>query len=69
MQSRVPRGFVAPVPIYSANGTYLGRVIASGEETQFHFTAVNDPGKLQIDPQRTLLCVVEHSTSTNSPPD
>ena len=60
MQSRVPRGFVAPVPIYAANGTYLGRVIASGEETQFHFTATADPGKLQIDPQMTLLCVVDH---------
>ncbi len=60
MQSRVPRGFVAPVPIYSASGTYLGRVIASGEETPFHFTAATDPGKLQIDPQRTLLCVVDH---------
>jgi hypothetical protein len=69
VQSRVPRGFVAPVPIYSANGTYLGRVIASGEETQFHFTAAADPGKLQIDPRRTLLCVVEHSAVANSERD
>jgi len=60
LQSRVPRGFVAPVPIYSSNGTYLGRVIASGEETPFHFTSAADPGKLQIDPQMTLLCVVDH---------
>jgi hypothetical protein len=60
LQTRVPRGFVAPVPIYSASGALLGRVIAGGEETQFHFTTLNDPGKLQIDPQMTLLCVVEH---------
>lgn len=59
-QSRVPRGFVAPVPIHAANGAFLGRVIASGEETQFHFTTATDPGKLQVDPQMTLLCVIEH---------
>ena len=59
-QTRVPRGFVAAVPIYSANGGYLGRVVASGEETQFHFTTATDPGKLQIDPQMTLLCVIDH---------
>lgn len=59
LQSRVPRGFVAPVPIYSSGGTLLGRVIAGGEETQFHFTTATDPGKLQIDPQMTLLCVVD----------
>ena len=59
LQTRVPRGFVAPVPIYAANGVLLGRVIAGGEETQFHFNAATDPGKLQVDPQMTLLCVVE----------
>jgi hypothetical protein len=69
LQSRVPRGFVAPVPIYSSNGTYLGRVIASGEETPFHFTSATDPGKLQIDPQMTLLCVVEHSSAGSAPRD
>jgi len=69
LQSRVPRGFVAPVPIHSSNGTYLGRVIASGEETPFHFTSATDPGKLQIDPQMTLLCVVEHSTAGSAPRD
>src|SRR5262249_4928062 len=60
LQRRVPRGFVAPVPIYSAAGTYLGRVIASGEETHFHFNVAADPGKLQVDPHMTLLCVVDH---------
>lgn len=58
-QTRVPRGFVAAVPIHAANGSYLGRVVASGEETQFHFSTATDPGKLQVDPQMTLLCVVE----------
>ncbi len=60
LQTRVPRGFVAPVPIYSAGGALLGRVIAGSEETSFHFNSATDPGKLQIDPQMTLLCVVEH---------
>jgi len=59
-QSRVPRGFVAPVPIYSAGGTYLGRVIAGGEQTPFHFNVAADPGRLQIDSQMTLLCVIDH---------
>ncbi len=58
-QTRVPRGFVAPVPVYSSGGVYLGRVIAGGQETQFHFNAASDPGKLQIDPHMTLLCVVD----------
>jgi hypothetical protein len=64
LQTRVPRGFVAPVPIYSSGGVLLGRVIAGGSETPFHFTTANDPGKLQIDPQMTLLCVVEHQKET-----
>ena len=59
-QTRVPRAFVAPVPLYSSNGTLLGRVIAGGTETPFHFTVARDPGKIQIDPQMTLLCVVDH---------
>jgi hypothetical protein len=63
IQSRVPHGFVAPVPIYSAGGAFLGRVVAGGEETQFHFTTASDPGKLQIDPQMTLLCVIDRDKS------
>jgi len=63
-QTRVPRGFVAPVPIYSATGTFLGRVVASGEQTSFHFSVAADPGKLQIDPQMTLLCVVDRQKAT-----
>jgi len=59
-QSGVAISFVAPVPIYSANGGYLGRVIAGGPETVFHFVSAREPGKLLIDPQMTLLCVVEH---------
>src|SRR5262249_14284471 len=65
-QARVPRGFVAPVPIYSAGGTYLGRIIAGGDETPFHFNVATDPGKLQIDPQMTLLCVVDRQKPAES---
>ncbi len=59
LQSGVAASFVAPVPIYSSNGGYLGRVIASGAETPFHFNVTREPGKLLIDPQMTLLCIID----------
>jgi hypothetical protein len=59
LQSGVPNSFVAPVPIYSSTGEYLGRVIAGGPETTFHFLSSKDPGKLAVDPHMTLLCVTE----------
>jgi hypothetical protein len=59
MQSGVANAFVAPVPIYSSTGGYLGRVIAGGPETNFRFVSAREPGKLLIDPQLTLLCVTE----------
>ena len=58
-QSGVPGSFVMPVPIYAAGGAYLGRVIAAGPETSFHFASERDPGKLVIDPQMSVLCVTE----------
>ena len=60
LQTGVIDSFVAPVPIYSSSAGYLGRVVAGGPETTFHFSSTRDPGKLQIDPQMTLLCVTEH---------
>jgi len=62
LQSGVPNSFVAPVPVYTAAGAYLGRVIAGGTETPFHFVSRSDPGKLAIDPQMSLLCVVDRET-------
>jgi len=59
LQSGVPNSFVAPVPIYTASGEYLGRVIAGGPETPFHFVSSREPGKLVIDPQMTLLSVTD----------
>jgi hypothetical protein len=59
LQSGVANSFVAPVPIYSSNGGYLGRVIGGGPETAFHFVSAREPGKLLIDPQMTLLCVTD----------
>ena len=59
LQTQVANSFVAPVPIYSSNGGYLGRIVAGGHETSFHFTSAREPGKLLIDPQMTLLCVVD----------
>ena len=58
-QTGVPASFVAPVPIYASNGGFLGRIIAGGPETAFRFTAARDPGKLIVDPQMTLLCVID----------
>jgi len=58
-QTEVADSFVTPVPIYTAGGAYLGRVIASGQETAFHLVSERDPGKLVIDPQMTLLCVTD----------
>jgi hypothetical protein len=59
LQSGVPNSFVAPVPIYTASGEYLGRVVAGGPETPFRFVSAREPGKLVIDPQMTLLCVTD----------
>jgi len=59
LQRGVASSFVAPVPIYSGSGDYLGRVIASGTETPFHFNSTREPGKLLIDPQMTLLCIID----------
>jgi Peptidase family M1 domain len=59
LQSGVPESFVAPVPVYSSGGEYLGRIIASGPETSFRFVTQHSAGKLVIDPQMTLLCVTE----------
>jgi Peptidase family M1 domain len=59
LQTGVAASFVAPVPVYSRTGAYLGRVIAGGPETSFRFVAARDPGKLLVDPQMTLLCVAD----------
>jgi hypothetical protein len=63
LQTGVPRSFIAPVPLYvnsAANrGSYLGTVIATGEETSFSFTTTAEPHKLLIDPHMTLLCIPE----------
>jgi hypothetical protein len=61
-QRAVPKGFVAPVPIYAISAgkfAYLGTVVTNGEKTPFHFVLPNAPQKLQIDPQMTLLCLVD----------
>jgi hypothetical protein len=62
-QSRVPRSFIAPVPLYSSAGAgrsvFLGTVVTSGEETSFSFPSSSAVHKLLIDPRMTLLCVPE----------
>jgi len=59
LQRGVPDSFAAPVPIYTATGAYLGRIVAGAPQTTFRFISERDPGKLVIDPQMTLLCVVD----------
>jgi len=58
-QAGVPRSFVMPLPLYASDGTLLGRVVAGGPETSFLITSKNLPGKISIDPHRTILCVIE----------
>jgi hypothetical protein len=58
-QRGVPKWFVAPVPLYSAEGAYLDRVIAGGPETSFRLVSRKPPGKIVIDPHMTLLCVTD----------
>ena len=63
-QTRVPRSFIAAVPVYAGGGSGshavpLGTIVAEGPETSFHFTALTEPRKLAIDPQMTLLCSTE----------
>ncbi len=62
-QEGVPHSFVAPVPLYAgaggAHAAPLGVVIAAGPETSFHFTTLDEPHKIVVDPRMTLLCVTQ----------
>ena len=62
-QEGVAHSFITPVPLYSGGGGMhpapLGVVIATGQETSFHFTTQTEPHKILIDPQMTLLCVTQ----------
>jgi peptidase M1-like protein len=61
-QTRVPRSFIASVPLYAGSGpghAFLGTVVADGPETSFHFHTSNLPHKILIDPQMTLLCTTD----------
>jgi hypothetical protein len=61
-QTRVPRSFIAGVPLYAGaagHNTFLGTVVAAGPETSFHFLTPNLPHKIVIDPHMTLLCASE----------
>jgi hypothetical protein len=64
-QDGVDDAFTARVPLYIAHSgpagrvEFLGNVVTSGAETSFHFTAKTKPGRIVIDPYRTLLCQSE----------
>jgi hypothetical protein len=62
-QTGVPHSFIASVPLYAGGGggskTFLGAVVAAGEETSFQFLTSAPPRKILVDPQRTLLCTSE----------
>jgi hypothetical protein len=59
-QDGVPKNFLAAVPIYAQSTTgrqiFLGNVVTTGRETQFHFVVASSPKRVLIDPQQTLLC-------------
>ncbi len=67
IQKNVPDDFVLRVPVYGqAQGgkpILLGSVVTSGEETAFQFVSATSPKRLLIDPQMTLLCLPETSSS------
>ena len=62
-QYDVPHSFIAPVPLYVAGSgnrnTYLGTVMATGEETSFTFTSPAEAHRLLVDPKMTLLCLTD----------
>ena len=62
-QAGVLETFTAPVPLYApragAKPLLLGTVVTTGAETPFEFTLSFRPRRLLIDPNNTLLCVVE----------
>ncbi len=62
-QEGVPETFTAAVPLYAprtaSKPAVVGTVITAGIETTFQFAVRSRPRRLLIDPNRTLLCVVE----------
>ncbi len=67
IQKGVPDDFVLRVPIYgqgqSGKPVLLGHVTTSGDQTSFQFVSAMSPKKLLIDPQMTLLCLPQSSSS------
>ena len=62
-QRDVPENFVATLPVYaSATGgkpVFLGNVVTSGADTRFQFSSRIHPKRLLLDPQQTLLCIID----------
>jgi hypothetical protein len=58
-QNDVPDDLVTPVPIYAATASnatvFLGRVLADGAETPFHFNAPTGTRRIVLDPRQTIL--------------
>jgi hypothetical protein len=57
-QDHAPHDLVTAVPLYASVGgrnTFLGRVFAEGEESQFHISAPLGTRKIALDPEQTLL--------------
>jgi len=57
-QDHAPHVFVTAVPLYASvagKSTFLSRVFAEGEETQFRITAPLGTRKILLDPEQTLL--------------
>jgi hypothetical protein len=61
-QTGVPEDFLMPVPVYARTGKQLrrlGRVVVTGTSVAFRFPVAQSPDELVLDPQRTVLAVLE----------
>lgn len=59
-QRGVPSVFTERVPLYAVTAQgkriFLGSIVTTGPSTPFRFNAQLRPSKLEIDPERTVLC-------------
>ena len=66
-QTETDDTFSALVPLYGAHGAGksqpLGVVTTLGAETRFRFVVRDRPNRILIDPQLTVLCVVDSASA------
>jgi hypothetical protein len=69
-QAEVPEIFLARVPLYAQSSagklTLLGWVTTSGGETPFQLNSLQQPHRIVIDPNHTLLCRTEQKAAASA---